>query len=82
METCPNVGFELWQTRKARGLSRAELSSLTKLRIGQIEAFESNDLQALPPTFFVRRRDDGSLRGSFASDDTHLALPTMFNRVM
>jgi len=55
METCPNVGFELWQARKARGLSRAELSSLTKLRIGQIEAFEGNDLQALPPTFFVRR---------------------------
>ena len=55
METCKNVGFELWQARKARGWSRAQASSVTKLRIGQIEALESNNFAALPPPVYVRQ---------------------------
>jgi cytoskeletal protein RodZ len=54
METCKNVGVELWQARQARGLSRAQASDRTKLRRGQIEALESNDIAALPPPAFLR----------------------------
>ena len=55
METCRNVGFELWQARKARGWTRAQASAVTKLRIGQLEAIESNDFQALPPVGYLRK---------------------------
>jgi hypothetical protein len=55
METCRNVGFELWQARKAKGWSRAEASAVSKLRVGLLEALESNDLDALPPTVYLRR---------------------------
>jgi cytoskeletal protein RodZ len=51
METCRNVGFELWQARQARGLSRAQASARIKLRLGQIEALESNDIGAFPPAY-------------------------------
>jgi cytoskeletal protein RodZ len=54
MEICKNVGVELWQARQARGLSRAQASERTKLRRGQIEAIESNDIDALPPPAFLR----------------------------
>jgi cytoskeletal protein RodZ len=54
MEICKNVGVELWQARQARGLSRAQASDRTKLRRGQIEAIESNDIDALPPAAFLR----------------------------
>jgi cytoskeleton protein RodZ len=55
METCRNVGFELWQARKAKGWTRADVSRLTKLRIGQLEALESNDFQALPPAAYLSK---------------------------
>jgi cytoskeleton protein RodZ len=54
MEICKNVGVELWQARQARGLSRAQASERTKLRRAQIEAIESNDIDALPPAAFLR----------------------------
>ena len=55
METCKNVGFELWQARKAKGWTRGDASAVTKIRVGLLEAIESNDVQALPPNGYLRK---------------------------
>jgi cytoskeletal protein RodZ len=55
METCRNVGVELWQARKAKGWTRAHASQVTKLRISQLEALESNDITALPPVAYLTK---------------------------
>lgn len=46
--------MELWQARQARGWTRVQASQIIKLRVGQLEAIESNDIAALPPPFYMR----------------------------
>ena len=49
-----DVGAELGQARRARGLSLEELSARTKISVDNLEALEDNRLDELPPPLYVR----------------------------